>query len=119
MFDWNEYLVLAEKLSESEEEGAKRSAVSRAYYATFHNAKNYLIRKEFSYTEKHSPHYAVWNAFGLLGREEKKISLKGDRLKQKRHQVDYDNEIQNINVLTRVALQEAKDINELLKKIQQ
>jgi uncharacterized protein (UPF0332 family) len=50
MFDWGNYLVLAnELLSQSnkmaDKEACYRCAISRAYYCAFHKAKQYLIRK--------------------------------------------------------------------------
>jgi hypothetical protein len=37
-FDWFEYLQLADELGERAEEGALRSAISRAYYYVYHQA---------------------------------------------------------------------------------
>jgi len=47
MFDWGEYRLLARDLlsqadNSRQKEGALRSAVSMAYYATFHAADDYL-----------------------------------------------------------------------------
>jgi len=46
-FDWSEYLKLAQELagqtvSPANEEAKLRSSVSRAYYAAFCKARNYL-----------------------------------------------------------------------------
>jgi uncharacterized protein (UPF0332 family) len=47
MFDWSDYLDLANELagdiaSQTTEEAKLRSSVSRAYYAAFCKARNYL-----------------------------------------------------------------------------
>ena len=43
-FDWVEYLELAERLvAWRGDPAAERSAISRAYYATFHTAKTYFL----------------------------------------------------------------------------
>ncbi|GAB7389231.1 hypothetical protein BSNK01_30690 [Bacillaceae bacterium] len=62
---------------------------------------------------------AVWNTFQMLpGREIKKIGIIGDRLKRKRQKADYENVIREreLFILTKRALDEAKEINELLQK---
>jgi uncharacterized protein (UPF0332 family) len=44
MFEWEDFLDLAESLaSEPNNEAAARSAISRAYYATFHSGRDYLV----------------------------------------------------------------------------
>jgi hypothetical protein len=40
MFAWNDYLTLAESLASSQDEAALRTAISRAYYASFHIAQD-------------------------------------------------------------------------------
>lgn len=62
-------------------------------------------------------HSFVWNAFSKFPREARKISAKGERLKYKRQQADYDSEVRGINNLTRAAIQEAEDISEAIKKL--
>lgn len=53
MFDWNNYLKLAEELSKphiniDSNEACLRSAVSRAYYAVYHKAKKTAENKDSS-----------------------------------------------------------------------
>lgn len=50
-FDWSEYLILAQELASTSitsalEEAKLRSAISRAYYAAFCKARNYLIYED-------------------------------------------------------------------------
>lgn len=51
-FDWNNFLVFAKKIKKQADEGLpegdwalglKRSAISRAYYATYHLSENYAV----------------------------------------------------------------------------
>ena len=43
-FDWKKYLDLAEDLAQNKSDEAKlRASVSRAYYAAFCNARNYMF----------------------------------------------------------------------------
>jgi hypothetical protein len=43
MFDWSDYLTLAKQLATNADEASKRAAISRAYYAAFGLARNYVI----------------------------------------------------------------------------
>ncbi|MBZ0254686.1 hypothetical protein K8I31_01400 [bacterium] len=55
-FDWNEYLLLAEKLiSDSANEAELRTAICRTYYAVFHAGLNKIpeIDPQFVYAEQH------------------------------------------------------------------
>ncbi|MRX54860.1 HEPN domain-containing protein [Bacillus idriensis] len=117
MFDWNSYLNLANSLSNNSDEESKRSAISRAYYSSFHNARSYLDKKGINYKSQKNVHFAVWNTFSMLSGDARKISAKGDRLKYKRQQADYDNEISSVNNLTKDALLDAKFINDTISKL--
>lgn len=96
MFNWNEYLTLAEELSQRTDESSKRSSISRAYYSAFCNARAYLSKKEFMYSSKDSAHAKVWNSFSMLGSKGQKISIDGDRLKRRRVRADYENEMSDL-----------------------
>ena len=62
VFDWSAYLNLAEELAgRLEEEAAWRSAISRAYYAVFHSARDYLDRKGPAVARSGSTHMEVRN----------------------------------------------------------
>lgn len=118
MFKWDCYLDLAKEMALKEGEEYKRSAISRAYYSAFHNAKSYLEQKGLSYTKQDHAHTFVWNTFGRLPGEAKKICAKGDRLKQRRAVADYENEVSGLNNLTTVSIQDAEYINNAIKKMQ-
>jgi uncharacterized protein (UPF0332 family) len=117
MFQWTNYLTIAKELSEKEGEEYKRTAISRAYYSAFHEARSFLQRKGLSYTSRDYVHSFVWGAFSKFPKEARKIAAKGDRLKYKRQRADYDDEIPGLNNLTKAAIQEAEDISEALKKM--
>ena len=56
-FDWSEYLTLAQELTSAStsspiQEAHLRAAVSRAYYAAFCKARNYLHNKDGYLTPK-------------------------------------------------------------------
>ena len=43
IFDWDKFRELAEDLRQSDEESARRTAISRIYYAVYHRAKIYSL----------------------------------------------------------------------------
>ena len=42
-FDWTEYARLAEELGTRADEASLRTAISRAYYSVYHQARDYLL----------------------------------------------------------------------------
>ncbi|QPA31615.1 hypothetical protein [Thermaerobacillus caldiproteolyticus] len=117
MFNWNGYLDLAIELSEREEESCKRSAISRAYYSAYCNARNFLEDQGYSLDSKENAHAAVWNTFFMIRKNGlNRIAAIGDRLKRKRQQADYDNKIEQLNIITQRAIDEAKQIQSILEQ---
>ena len=63
MFDWRDYLTLAERLArEAGDEAAQRTAISRAYYAALGRAAA-LLRSEGVAVSPLRTHATVWRAF--------------------------------------------------------
>lgn len=73
MFDWEEYLELAKFLNRRDDEASKRSAISRAYYASFCVARNWLMANhpEFSIPHTAAAHKVVWDKFRESSEEKK------------------------------------------------
>jgi uncharacterized protein (UPF0332 family) len=91
-FDWNQFLTLAQTLSQMQDEASLRSAVSRAYYCAFNTA---MARAEAAgYRPKADAaggmHDLLWQ---LYGRNEdrvcQEIFLLGARMKLRRTRADY------------------------------
>lgn len=105
-FDWSGYFDLANELAAiSDSESAKiveakmRSSISRAYYAAFCLARNYLRddlddRKLSNSQQKNTNvHWYVIQQFQTLGSRNKKMRQVGwdlENLREKRNMVDYD-----------------------------
>lgn len=118
MFDWANYLELANDWASQHGEGFKRSAISRAYYSVFCSAKNYLQTKNISYAGSNNSHEMVWRTFERLGRSGAKIAIDGERLKLKRVSADYSNKFNgNLDSETNLALLRAKKISRLLDEL--
>lgn len=91
MFDWNEFLDLAEHLTrEPAGEAALRSAISRAYYAAYHAAASF-VRAEGLLTTGHT-HARVWAVLSSSPDfAHAEVGGKGERLKTLRVDADYRN----------------------------
>ena len=88
-FSWRHFLNTARNLSQSTDEASLRTAVSRAYYAAFHEARAYLAR--FNKLEQGSEHEKVWRAFDRPTdrRQYREIWTWGTRLRKARVEADY------------------------------
>ena len=91
MFDWANYLVLAKELAVRTDEASKRAAVSRAYYAAFGVAYNYVeSHKLATLTQKGEDHAIVWNALSRMSdRHINVLAQDAKRLRQSRRNADY------------------------------
>ena len=89
MFDWDDYLGLAERLAQdSGDEPALRSAISRAYYSAYHAAARF-VRERGLLVGSHS-HLAVWRAVAeQAGGAGSRLGVLGHRLKESRIEADY------------------------------
>jgi uncharacterized protein (UPF0332 family) len=123
-FDWTAYLDLARELAGQSsgpllEEARLRSAISRAYYAAFKTAFNYLcsnnpaarFQREGAHQYvcerfSHNPDVGWQNVGSLL-----------DRLRRLRNRADYDDQVDDLRSDTQRALQDATDIIAALGKL--
>ena len=118
-FDWANFLRLAEELAERDDDAAKRSAVSRAYYAVYCLARDALeVRGLFDRSEAESHHKEVWDAFeGDSRREWKRIGAFGHLLREDRRQADYDEQVPNLPRFTDGAMRRARRLNADLRSL--
>lgn len=87
-FDGRDFLVAASFLAtQGKDEGARRSAISRAYYACFHRARDYARARSAIVRVDGSAHVAVRRYIGALDG-----SIEWDllRLHTLRKHADYD-----------------------------
>lgn len=99
MFDWHEYIRLAESIVPTElktpADAAKiRSVISRAYYGAFNTAKVYSIKRGlWKPVKKQRPrHGDIWNSFYTSGAttDEKTAAALGQALEDDRQDADYE-----------------------------
>jgi uncharacterized protein (UPF0332 family) len=119
VFDWYDYLDVAQEWVAHDDEAYQRSAVSRAYYAMYCNARNRLsLTGEFDPPRCGSDHTHVWNTFGRGPEDERvRIGELGHRLREARRQADYENEIPNLPSVVGGAMRIADDLRTELQRL--
>ncbi len=89
-FDWEEFLEQAERLvGQKGDVAAARSAISRAYYAVFHEASRQYVKQGERLQLTGDDHTRVWEWF----KREKsyaQFGVIGQRLKRSRRKADYE-----------------------------
>lgn len=118
-FDWNEFRAFAESLRESETEAAKRTAISRIYYAVYHRAKIYLESEGFQFRQFESSHRQIWDEFKDKGRTFAAIGNTGDRLRANRVKADYIAKIEDIDFLVKRSFELAENAFAYFQQIEQ
>ena len=112
-FDWLEYLKLAEELVEGDTNEAKqRSAISRAYYAAFCYASNYL-KDYLDFQPTGNEHKAVAEEFRTYDPKDKTMLGIGKDLKslrEARNKADYEDTFMSLGSKVKLALKLAKNI---------
>lgn len=91
-FDWLQFLELAKELAARDDEASARSAISRAYYAAYHWARDYVVQELAVTVPKAEAHQAVWDALMRQGRKraEYAAGAGGKRARVLRNQADYE-----------------------------
>jgi hypothetical protein len=114
MFDWRDYLDLANGLSDpigtiasmQLTEASHRSAVSRAYFAAFCHARNHAVQ-HLGYVARHavSDHGRLRHHFRRLGMID--VAERLDDLRAWRNEVDYNDIVPNMPSTLSDALRES------------
>jgi len=119
VFDWAKYLVLAEELGTSRmNEAALRSAISRAYYATFCKARNRLRHEGVRIPNTGKAHKIVWDNFrNDVDQHRRSIGITGDRLRQSRNKADYEDEFPNVTKVVQDSISKTKRLLETLEHL--
>jgi uncharacterized protein (UPF0332 family) len=115
MFDWTEYITLAEALLKASDEASHRSAISRAYYAVYGIA---CKLKPNTVRYSGSSHIGYWNQWrGNSESRCRKLSIDANRLWKHRKDADYESVARNISheaaSAVNLAKRLVKEINEL------
>ncbi len=118
IFDWNDYRQLAEELRERETEAARRTAISRVYYAVYWNARMFLEDEGFIFRQNDSSHRQIWEEYKNKGLTFRAISISGSALHQNRVRADYFAEIRDLETLLKESFKLAENIFNYLQQIE-
>lgn len=124
-FDWSHYLDLAKELHTGSsgspiEEAKLRSTISRAYYAVFCVARNYLrVHKPSIYIPPTGrAHRVVRETFENGPNSDwKSIGITLGRLKNRRTLADYEDTVTGLSSLAQVSLRFADDAIRKLNRL--
>lgn len=117
-YDWEEFLVLAEKLTSGVVAGdaEHRTAISRAYYFAYHIALERAIKNGVQ-IKGPSRHRKCWSSYkqGTLpeAQQSKAIGIEGSRLHELRTRADYD----EFKRVADAALRAIRDVKEFKKNL--
>ena len=116
MFEWVDFLDLAEELAaRPNDEAAARTAVSRAYYATFHTGRDYLVRAEIPLDRSRNAHLQVQRE---LRKQSAQMGQDLELLHFWRKNADYDSsQFTDINEQARSALTLARETIDAIKAL--
>lgn len=122
--NWEENLILARGLARQPFEVAERAAVSRAYYGVFNLARRWL-EANLTPIDDRRVHHQVWQTFKAAEHADDEsrgdwrlIGRLGDSLRQLRNQVDYDDQVEELESRTQPALAAAERIRLLLAELE-
>lgn len=112
MFDCSDYLDVANELAQrSGDEAALRTAIGRAYYATFGTARDSLVRSGARIPNAGPAHSIVWVHFHATpDRVHRRITHLGRRLRKRRGLADYDSTYAQASVDARKAVAWARQL---------
>ena len=117
-YNWDDYLTLARSLAaRSRDDASLRSAISRAYYAVYGTARQFLRRKQVS-AELVGQHKQLWNWFeNRSDFRARQIGVTGNRLRIRRNKADYDDVVLGLGPTARLSVQEGNAILSALKSL--
>ncbi len=118
IFDWSEYLELADELAGRSDEAALRSAISRAYYYIYHLALRRAESNNFKPLSGEGTHTQLWRVFTTSPEPDCiKLGNIASRLKEKRERADYKESYARIGEDVPELLSDARDFAVRLEKL--
>ena len=116
-FDWSQYLNLAKEFlgqptPPASQEAKMRSAISRAYYAAFMSARNYLQETEgYSIPTTADAHKYVLQQFKQSSdRERQNIGRNLENLRRDRNAADYKHNVPDLFKISKIAVKRSQRV---------
>jgi hypothetical protein len=123
-FNWRDYLDLARELETGTGEAKLRSSISRAYYASYCSARNYMedVCRRPLPPDEPSHEYVIKYYNGNKGvrttPRRSKVAQKLLRMKLKRVEADYNNKDHNLIILHSDVKWILRQSNEVIEEIE-
>ena len=114
--DWAGFLALATRMAAEDSEAELRSAVSRAYYSAYNDARRFVRNKEPMFSFKDEQHWLIWDWFSREPGQAPQVATLGTALRKTRNKADYNvyTPIPNLKYEATTAVQKATKILALL-----
>jgi len=107
-FNWQNFILLAEKLMQNHDEASLRTCISRSYYGVFCIARNKKGFKNYKYPDIHRK--VIEEYMNSNKKEERQIGKILDDLRWWRNKADYDEDERIEHELAKRVLLKAKNI---------
>ena len=114
MFDWDRYLLLAERLAQRQGEASKRIAISRAYYCVFHRARRLLEHDGSRISADGWAHEEVWDLMETGDVERCMVARWGRTLRKLRRKADYVDYVPDMAQVTENAMMPTREAMRVL-----
>lgn len=120
-FDWSEYLQLARYLAAQDvspsEEARQRSAISRAYYAAYHEVR--LLARQQGFQDSHAENHRNLIEYCLAEprREWRNLGENLRRLRDKRNSADYDRRFERVDYHATTCISLAASVLDQVKSL--
>ncbi|NPU89495.1 MAG: hypothetical protein HPY87_06325 [Fervidobacterium sp.] len=134
MFDWKDFLKLAQILSDTNqsfrdiEEAAKRTAVSRTYYVVYCSLRDFAERDLFFQSEERAADHKrlvryLQHLAKNMGKNYKKKFFKVaetlHELRVNRNMCDYEVDVQNLDVIVSDSLEVVQKVFEVISGVEE
>jgi uncharacterized protein (UPF0332 family) len=120
-FDWSDFLTVADALTtdlDGNREASLRTAISRAYYAVFGDAR-LRLRSVRRVTRRSAAEHGEIAAFyaARYGEQGVEVAAVLGRLRNRRNAADYDDEFAEVENICNLSIEDARNLLALLAKL--
>jgi uncharacterized protein (UPF0332 family) len=118
-FEWSDFLTLAEALTTTDPDGNReaslRTAISRAYYAVFGEARRRLRSVRVATRRSAAEHGEIATFYATrYGEEGAEVAATLGRLRNRRNAADYDDDFDGIEEICNLTIEDARNLLTLL-----
>lgn len=118
-FDWSDFLPLADALTTADwdvsREASFRTAISRAYYASFGVARRGVRSVRLTTRQSAAEHGEVASFYATrYGEVGQQVAIVLGRLRNRRNAADYDDELAGVEDVCKLSIEDAHNLLTLL-----